>query len=238
MELYNAELEYLLNWKSKLLSKGIEVITLLGNHDAPYLIDEPKYYSISNRKCFIETGKKLYNLGLQVAFKLGDYIVSHAGFAWGQDLQEWHFNILSPADKELIKVLNEHVGISRGGRYLVGSPIWADYNFELKEYPNPLILKQIVGHTRQSEISLTSTLVAIDTYSIFEKKEHPYYGFYGNGDLLLYDNEWSSIESNNILSRFTDLLLKGENKYLSIVKTEWGRPGNLEKIRTNFRVGI
>lgn len=236
--LYNAELDNLLNWKSKMVSKGIEVITLIGNHEAPYLINEPKRYSIYNKKCFIETGEKLYALGLQVAYKLDDYIVSHAGFACGQDLQEWHFNILSPSDRGLIKALDEHVGISRGGKYWVGSPIWADYRFELKENPNPNILKQIVGHTRQSKISLDSSLIGIDTYSILAKKEYPYFEFYGNGDLLLHDNERLSTERNNLLSNYTDLLLHGGNKQLSVVKTNWGTPEIIEKIRANFHVEI
>lgn len=213
VELYNTELDYLLNWKSNMIAKGIEVITLMGNHDAPYLIDEPRDYSVVNRKCFLETGEKLYALGLQVAYKLGDYIVSHAGFAWGQDVKEWHFNLLSSTDKELIRELEYHVGLVRGGNYWVGSPIWADYDFELREYPNPHMLKQIVGHTPQAEISLDSSLIGIDTHMIFEKEEYPGFEFYGNGDLLLHDN--------------------GQ---LSVVKTNWGTSEIMEKIMMNWNL--
>lgn len=216
VELYDAELTYLLDWKVKMVSKGIEVITLMGNHDAPYLIDEPRNYSVFNKTCFRQTGDKLWELGLQVAYKLDDYIVSHAGYAWGQEPEEWHFKCLSISDIAKISILEAHVGIARGGRYWVGSPIWADYELELKDQPNPHLLKQVVGHSPQlkisldsSKISLDSSLVGIDTFTISRSFE-----FVGNGDLLLYDN-----------------------CELSVVQTNWKTSENLKKIRTSFQVG-
>lgn len=90
-KLYLAEMDFLISWKIKLQAKGIQVITLMGNHDAPYLTLYPKYYSLRDSEGFILVHNKLLTLGLQVAFQLGDYLVSHAGYTKDFEPKKWHF---------------------------------------------------------------------------------------------------------------------------------------------------
>lgn len=188
-QLYLAELDELIIWKSRMEKHGKKVVTLLGNHDAPYLIDQPRGYTLVGN--IQPVAEKLFTLGMQVAYELDDFLLSHAGFCWGQDLENWHLRLLTPEDIVEISDLEHHVGNARGGRYWVGSPIWADFR-ELLAEPNPKYLKQIVGHTPQSYIELETEapfqIIGIDTFNLGTKGTYPYYSFQGNGDLLLYDD--------------------------------------------------
>lgn len=209
-QLYLDELEFLINWKDKMKAQGVNVVTLLGNHDAPYLTGNLRHYSLQQGYQLIS--ESLFKLGTQIAFQMDDFLVSHAGYCWGQELEEWHLRTIEKADSAAINLLERQVGIGRGGRYWSGSPLWADYR-ELMDSPNPKYLKQIVGHTPQKEILLENAqdkpfeFIAIDTFNLASKGEYPYYNFRGNGDLLLYNS--------------------GE---LSVIETEWQQKETLEKL--------
>ena len=221
-KLYWDELNYLIEWKNRIEKSGVKVITLLGNHDAPYLIGELKHYSLhkdfdmvpGNRRVADVISDKLTELGVQIAYQLDDFLVSHAGYCMGQNLQDWHLRELTLSDSDLrsIKELENRVSKSRGGWSLVPSPLWADFH-ELLDSPNPDYPKQIVGHTPQEKINIENglqtpyQLINIDTFNLAPQKGYPYYEYRGDGDLLLYD--------------------KGE---LSVIKTNWRNKTNLEQI--------
>lgn len=202
--LYIKELNYLIKWKEEMRNKGIEIVMLLGNHDAAYLTNNPKVYSLQNREGFEKVAKKLFSLDMQIAFKLNDYLISHAGYCWGQEPEEWHFEKLGTKDIIGINLLERHVGQVRGGQYWLGSPLWADYA-ELETYPNHHYLKQVVGHTPQLRINIDTTIIAVDTFSL--KYWDNEIEFHGNGDLLMYDD--------------------GK---LEVVETEWGTKENQKKL--------
>lgn len=210
--LFLDELDFLINWKRRMEEKGIQVIALLGNHDAPYITGELRNYSL--RIDYRKVAHKLIGLGVQIAFELDDYVCSHAGFCVGFDLQEWHLRKLTYSDFDLkrVKNLENRIG-KRGGFIQIPSPLWADFS-ELTEYPNPDIPKQIVGHTPQNNIVFTNgsngeyQFVDIDTFNLATSGDYPYYHFRGNGDLLLYDSG------------------------LSVLETKWQTKGTLERLYT------
>lgn len=137
IELYMNELDYLFIWKSKMSIFGVEVINLLGNHDVSYLTITPRMYSLQNTDGFLSVGQKLLKLNLQIAFQLDDYLVSHAGYTQDFDLEYWHFETINKILIEKLDDLEDHVGRFRGGEYLLGSPLWADFDHELSYLPNP-----------------------------------------------------------------------------------------------------
>ena len=92
----------------------------------------------------------------------------------------------------------------RGGQDLAGSPVWAHIE-EIKIAPNPDYPKQIVGHTPQPSIDLSTNVIGIDTFAIDEKMN-----FYGNGDILLYDSD---------------------TKELSVIPTSWKSVETLDKLK-------
>lgn len=209
VKLYARDLTYLSEWKEKMTSKGIEVINLIGNHDIYYVINFPANFSLKHDEAFGAIHDFLLNLNLQIAYKLGDFIVSHAGYNQRFNLEDWH---LQPFDidnnfqfDELVRFANS-VGIKRGGRSLVGSPVWADIS-EIELSPNLEInSKQIVGHTPQTHIDINQDIIGIDTFAVDEVLN-----FYGNGDLLLHDDKtneltiiptnWKSLETYEKLKK-------------------------------------
>ncbi|KAF1296612.1 hypothetical protein BAU15_14825 [Enterococcus sp. JM4C] len=221
-QLYWEELTFLVRWKNKIERSGVKVVTLLGNHDAPYLTGELRNYSlnkafdIDSKKLSIDDviSDKLMELGVQIAYQLDDFLVSHAGYHQGQPLEKWHLRKLTLSDLDLrnVKELENRISTYRGGYSLNPSPLWTDF-YELIEFCNPKYPKQIVGHTPQKHIVLKTNsqipyqLIDIDTFSLSTKATYPYYEFKGNGDLLFYHD--------------------GE---LSIINTRWRNKETLEKV--------
>lgn len=202
VELFTDDLNYLLNWKQKMESKGINCIFLLGNHDAAYLTNQPRTYSLQDKKFFKKTRNLLFELELQVAFRLDHYLVSHAGYCEGIEPEEWHFDKINREYISGIDELEKNVGISRGGSMFLGSPIWADFTRDLLVYPNPNYLCQIVGHTPVNKIELTNNLnlIGIDTFNIHPTKVVTNIAFSGNGDLLSYKNGMLEVIPTNWIS--------------------------------------
>lgn len=200
-QLYFREIGFLKKWKYEMEEEGVEVINLIGNHDVSYLTDEPRHYSLTDFDGFIFVKESLFELGIRVAFWLGKYLVSHAGYAAGNEAEDWHFNYLYEEDAEKLMRLSESVGFARGGIYLTGSPLWADYDRELTVYPHEDYPYQIVGHSPRKEIDLGENYVGIDTFLVY-----PYKGLrniqYGNGSLLLHDDWDDSLKV--VLTRWNE----------------------------------
>lgn len=213
-KLYLEELDYLLAFKRSLEAKGIKVVMLLGNHDSDYVISNPRIYSLQDTKTFMEISKRLLRLELQVAYELGDYLVSHAGYTEDYQLEAWHLEKITNKSIKNVAWISKHIGISRGGTYISGSPLWADFE-ELTKYPNRDYRKQIVGHTPQKQINLiqnpNSEIVGIDTFTIIPISEKPYYEQIGSGEILLYDND-----------------------KLEVVLLDWKNETIMEKINSKF----
>lgn len=200
---YQDDLRFLYNWKQELSSQEIEVVVLSGNHDIPYLINQPVYYSVKNPQTFQWVREILFDLELQIAYQLDDYLLSHAGYTENYQPEEWHFRKIIPDDKISLEQLHNHVGLSRGGRYITGSPIWADLNRDLYERFNNSYPKQIVGHTPVENINTKRTIIGVDTFSL-TRNHQPL----GNGDMLLYEDgkltvvenkDWKTNENQRII---------------------------------------
>lgn len=191
IKLYAKDLTYLAEWKEKMLDRGIEVINLIGNHDIFYVINFQAPFSLKNKEAFLAVQDTLLALDLQIAYKLGSYLVSHAGYNLLFDLEDWH---LAPFDiennmhfDELVRFANS-VGIKRGGGEMGGSPVWADFR-EIEMIPNEKVtFKQIVGHTPQTHINVNQSVIGIDTFAVDKD-----FNIYGNGDLLIHDDQTNEI---------------------------------------------
>lgn len=157
IQLYAKDLTFLYSWKIDKEQNGIDVINLIGNHDAYYLLGEQAPFSIQNLEVFFAVKELLQDLKLQVAYQLDDYLVSHAGFNLIFDPKEWHFNLYTKEHEE-----------------------------ELELLPNQDFPKQIVGHTPKESIDISKNVIGIDTFSLYIDKDNKYQ-FIGNGDLLVYD---------------------------------------------------
>jgi len=195
---YRDDLRFLYRWKQEMVSLGVEIVMLTGNHDVPYLIDEQASYSVANAFTFEWVKQMLYDLELQIAYRLDNYLVSHAGYTEDYEPMKWHFETITIDSQKKLQSLHNHVGLSRRGRYITGSPIWADLKWDMTEYYHKDFPKQIVGHSRVDSISLEKDIVGIDTFSLDTN-----YQPLGNGDMLLCKNgiltvikfsEWQSKE--------------------------------------------
>jgi len=192
--LYLKELEHLKNWKDAKVASGLEVINLVGNHDIPHMIGKPAYYSLQHPQFLDIIGEKLVELGVQVAYQLGDFIVSHAGYALGIDREDWHFQKLSKEDSPKLEALNKQVGKSRGGTLPHGSMVWADFNRDMREFFNPNLPKQIVGHTPVSTVMFTNDaqIIGVDTFTLDRRTLLPL----SDGSMLLHHKDKLSVVEN------------------------------------------
>ncbi len=220
-QLYLDELNFLIDWKRRLESNGIEVIALLGNHDAPYLTGELRGYSLRQTFDMLpdEQGisevvsQKLIELGVQITYQLDDFVISHAGYVSKLKLKKWHQRKITLSDKDLrwVSELDNAIG-SRGGMSNTPSPIWADFQ-ELVRSPSVLITNQVVGHTPKEHITIETEpdtqykLIDIDTFTTHSKAEFPYYEFAGAGELLIVED--------------------GE---LDVIQTDWKNENRLEEL--------
>lgn len=201
-ELYLKELTLLTEFREKLIKENkIEPVFLIGNHDMPYLISIPEYYSVYDRQTFSEVHDLLLRLQPQIAYEVDeDFVASHAGYV-GESIREipdWHFKPwLYGYIDESIK-LQKQVGMSRGGLGTYGSVLWADFNdFERGSLK---IERQIVGHTPQKTITNVRyanglndnvNCICVDTFSL-----NQFYNPIGDGSMLLYkDGNFEVIEN-------------------------------------------
>ena len=258
--LYLNELNYLLLWKSKLQAKGLTVITLLGNHDASYLINAPKIYSLMDHAGFKQVSEKLIALNLQVAFKLGKFLVSHAGYTRDSELVPWHLiplanpqssqglHPLSEQATTRIEKLADQVGFSRGGATnQLGSPIWADFQHELLSFYNQDYPHQIVSHTPQPHIQV-GPLTDIDTFEVKPQLTAPFARLLGSGEILLFEDNhltpvplnWSqALTSQKIVAYFQRTQHTETYKEILINFDEWSLCTNQQKyFLTNLQFDV
>lgn len=134
------------------------VILLWGNHDIQYLTLDREHSCTGFRPvaCFDlhDVFRRNRNL-FQLAFQIDNYLWTHAGVHRGWYEYEFPYNSPNIGDDLNNAFLENNksifnVGLSRGGRYNVGGPLWADK----KEISNKPIrgYHQIVGHTRVKEL--------------------------------------------------------------------------------------
>lgn len=212
IKLYAEDLTFLYSWQKEMQDRGIEIVNLVGNHDIYYLLGgTPAPFSIESREVFYSVRDLLFDMGLQIAFQLGDYLVSHAGYNFMFEPEPWHFEKITRKleHEEELEIFANAIGPMRGGGDLAGSPLWADFR-EMELAPNPKFPKQIVGHTPKKFIDISSDVIGVDTFSIY-LDSYFRYQFIGNGDLLLLTNEG-----------------------LEVVSTNWAIPETLEKLPKPF----
>lgn len=151
-----------------------------------------KIYSLQNAAGFLLVRQKLLKLKLQIAYRLDDYLVSHAGYTQNFDLENWHFETINETLIDKLDALEDHVGKAKGGKELLDSPLWTDFNYELSYLPNPKYQKQIVEHTPQTKIITAHKgkieLVGIDTFTIISIETKPFFKETGSGEILLYED--------------------------------------------------
>ena len=197
-QLYINELTLLAEFRNKLIKEGkVEPVFLIGNHDMPYLIDIPEYYSVYDTKTFDKVHDLLLQLQPQIACEVGEYsVASHAGYvqtsAW--EIPKWHFKPwLYGYIDESIK-LQKQVG-RRGGFDTYGSMLWEDFGERLWRAG---MKYQIVGHTPQKtitdlreDITCKANCICVDTFSM-----NQFYNPIGDGSMLLYKNDKFEIIKN------------------------------------------
>ena len=190
--LYIDQLNLLNDWVSHYRDKDIKVTLLIGNHDIPYLINRPEYYSLKTNE-FSLVSKLLWGLNMQVAVNLDNYIISHAGYINNTLPKSWQLETLTYNHVEGLYDLNENVGVARGG-YSKGSPVWTDFYSELLPNQNVKNGIQIVGHTPVKTIEILNNghLFGIDTFSL-DQNHNPI----GDGSLLAIVNNKPTIIKNN-----------------------------------------
>ncbi|MCL2559408.1 MAG: metallophosphoesterase [Turicibacter sp.] len=206
---YQDDLRFLYRWKQEMISQRIEVILLTGNHDIPYLTNQPAYYSAENPATFQWIREMLFDLELQIAYQLGDFLISHAGYTEDYRLEEWHLETLTPEHEGGLIWLNRHVGLSRSGTYVTGSPVWADLNYDLLPFYNKDYPLQIVGHTPIANIDINQTIIGIDSFSL-TRSHFPV----GSGEMLLYEDGKLSVIEN--ISWNSDANQKAINRYFEV----------------------
>lgn len=145
-------------------------ICLLGNHDAPYLVDNAEqcrfdYYHRDEIKSLLK------RLNLQLFYEENDYLFSHSGI-----LPAWVSNNFATLDEyEVLDTLGsikfddqalQDVSPYRGGYAKCGSCIWGD----VREYMDAYQYKkwyQIFGHTQLQSGIITDTFACLDCRKTF-----------------------------------------------------------------------
>ena len=198
-ELYLKELTLLNEFREKLVKENrVEPVFLIGNHDMPYLINIPEYYSVYDRQTFSEVHDLLLRLQPQIAYEVDDYIIaSHAGYVQLPGLgiiPKWHFKpwLYSYIDESI--ELQKQVG-RRGGFDTFGSMLWEDFGERLWRAH---MKYQIVGHTPQKtvtdlndDVTCEANCICVDTFSL-----NQFYNPIGDGSMLLYkDDTFETIEN-------------------------------------------
>lgn len=226
-QLYRDEANFLFAWKLKMEEKGVEVVCILGNHDMPYIIDKPRYYSMQEHGTVRYLRKILLALKPQIAYRMNDVLISHAGFAGKESPEDWMFQALT--GENIIEnyfrfeELESQVGRERGGIYPYGSCIWSDLHVTFKAY-NINCNRQVVGHTpvRSAGVSYAlgqtvcaddkvkfPEIYATDTFSLFRD-----YQPIGDRSLLAYDdvedkftilkNDWTVQDEEALVRHFVE----------------------------------
>ena len=168
-EMQQANFEEIIVYKQQNLDK---VVLLLGNHDYHYLKTASETYSGYQAAYATVFGQLLQNAInqdlMQMCFVVGKYLFSHAGVtqAWAK-ANNISFSNIQCSINELFKKQPNAFRFAIGENYsetgddVHQSPIWVRPNSLGKDSLKGFI--QIVGHTPQPELLLTSNAIFIDT---------------------------------------------------------------------------
>ncbi|MDR1781790.1 MAG: metallophosphoesterase [Bacilli bacterium] len=206
-DLYYQEIDYMYKWIIDKRANNVDVRLLLGNHDIPYLTKYYRHYSHNNDKLSDYIKDKLFSLGIQICIEIDNYLLSHGGYANNSIPEDWHFKLLDERDINKLIILENNVGISRGGTNLVGNVIWCDYDKDLLVYSNEYYPKQIVGHTPQRKVTNNNDYWCVDTFSL-NSNLIPY----GNGEIIIIDDGKINVLKTNYLNIINKVL--NENEFI------------------------
>lgn len=155
---------------------GDEKFTFLwGNHDCHYAFSHP-YFRCSGYQPLTQTIVNTVLTSedwsrLKVFTKVGDYLVSHAGF---HPTTMHYVDNPDIAGKALdLAFAGEfhnmwNAGVARGGTAAFGGPTWLDWNQEFV----PLEVPQIVGHTKGPDVRVKQHADGAKSYCIDTNLEH------------------------------------------------------------------
>lgn len=171
-----AALQKLASWVQDKRERGVEVVTLIGNHDFAYLFDAP---CSGTKPAFADQIRPLLvRLDAQIAYAKDDVLYTHAGLT-----QTWAaqagINRRVSAEEAASRIndllmtaegrsLLNQASSARGGSGVAG-PLWADKK-DLAEDAMPNLI-QVVGHTpvkSATELSVAdrdAKIVLCDTFS-------------------------------------------------------------------------
>lgn len=217
LKLYAKQLIYMDNWRNQKMAEGIEIIMLAGNHDVPIITGDKQGFSVASADLFYAINDIFLKWQLRVAYKLGNYLVSHAGYNQDFDLEEWQLQPITPEHYGDLIYFSRTVGHLRMGSNYLGSMIWADYSEMLYLYNSHYPL-QIFGHTAKSEIAEIiddeRQLLDIDTFDV-QLDEHSKWKLTGNGEVLLHDGETGRLkilrtnwQSENTINQVNNMFIK------------------------------
>lgn len=150
------------------------VILLLGNHDDHYIHSNHAYSRFSEEN--FEEYNALYveNFNLfQIAYQRDSYLFTHAGVIpdwWNRHKNLFDSKIpiadsLNKAYKEFPDIFFE-ISTWRGGKFIYGSPIWADvYEHHSKGFKKFI---QIFGHSQLPDNQIIETsFICLDCQKVF-----------------------------------------------------------------------
>lgn len=180
--LYLSELNELLNFNRYGNANGIAIDWLVGNHDAPYILNTPEIYSSDNREVRMQIQDGFRMLKPTVTTKVGRFEISHAGLILNRIYKNLDFT--TPAGYLELDHLNLEDGTSALG---YASPLWVRPNELLTS--NSYYKHQIVGHTPTRSIEhLEGTIEVfnVDTFSLY-KDLSPI----GDGSVLIVNDDSS-----------------------------------------------
>lgn len=158
--------------------KAAQVVTLLGNHDFDYLHDG-KFNAYQN-EISIVIKDHLKKIFFDIAFMVGDWIISHAGVSntWMEKYGVLDVEEINEKFHEGYYGAFEFTGTDKTGDSVESSPIWIRPQSLLKD---KAFNKQIVGHTIHKSVTIVDSVIFTDCHA--------------------FKNQYVCIEGNDIIIR-------------------------------------
>lgn len=180
--LYLAELKTLVNFKTYCELNNVKTVWLIGNHDAPYILNRPEIYSSEDR-IVRERIQDAFRIDLKptITYEVDGYQLSHAGIASPNPYR--NIDWTTPVGYIELKHLNDADGL--GVNDELASPLWLRPS-TLCKLSNPYYTKQIFGHTPVRTVQRESNIIEawnVDTFSLTRGLVP-----IGDGSVLILDN--------------------------------------------------